>query len=282
MLLYLLFALALIYLAVRIIGGLRWSAANRRLHATLEAGRRSPAPSKYDPAALEEVPAPVRRYFRKVLDEGQHIITSAAIEQSGTINMAQQGERWCNFTARQYVIPARPGFVWNARVDLMPGISAFVHDAYAAGEGLLKGALFGLIPVTEMSGTRDIAEGELYRFLAESPWYPTVLLPGQGVKWRAVDDSTAEASLEDGDISVTMRFHFNEEDLIESVRTEERGRRVYGNIVYTPWEGTVKSYESRSGMLVPTEGEVAWILPEGRRPYWRGRLTGFRYEFAAD
>jgi hypothetical protein len=282
MLFYLIVILAVIYFGVRLVGVRKWSAASGRLHSTLEAERRSPSPAKFDPAELRDAPAPVQRYFRKVLEEGQHIITSAVIEQSGSINMAQQGERWCSFTARQYVIPARPGFVWNARVAFMRGIPAYVHDAYAAGDGLLKAALFGLIPVTEMKGTRDAAEGELYRFLAEAPWYPTALLPSQGVKWEAADDSSARATLTDGGISVTMLFRFNEENLIESARAEERGREVNGNIVYTPWEGTMKSYETRGEMLIPTEGEVAWILPEGRTPYWRGRLLGTRYEFAAD
>jgi hypothetical protein len=34
------------------------------------------------------------------------------------------------------------------------------------------------------------------------------------------------------------------------------------------------------GICIPTEGEVAWLLPEGPKPYWRGRITSLRYEFA--
>jgi hypothetical protein len=33
-------------------------------------------------------------------------------------------------------------------------------------------------------------------------------------------------------------------------------------------------------MKVPLEGEVAWILPSGAKPYWRGRLTQASYEVA--
>jgi hypothetical protein len=28
------------------------------------------------------------------------------------------------------------------------------------------------------------------------------------------------------------------------------------------------------------EGEVAWLTPEGRKPYWRGRVVQINYEFA--
>jgi hypothetical protein len=32
-------------------------------------------------------------------------------------------------------------------------------------------------------------------------------------------------------------------------------------------------------MRVPMSGEVSWILPEGPRPYWRGRVTRLEYTF---
>jgi hypothetical protein len=33
-------------------------------------------------------------------------------------------------------------------------------------------------------------------------------------------------------------------------------------------------------MLVPLNGEVAWLPPEGEKPYWRGHITGIAYQFA--
>jgi len=36
----------------------------------------------------------------------------------------------------------------------------------------------------------------------------------------------------------------------------------------------------RDGMRVPMQGEVAWLLPEGPAPYWRGRITDIIYERA--
>jgi hypothetical protein len=35
----------------------------------------------------------------------------------------------------------------------------------------------------------------------------------------------------------------------------------------------------KSGMMISTKGEVAWQMPEGHAPYWRGRLTEAEYEF---
>ena len=131
-----------------------------------------------------------------------------------------------------------------------------------------------------MRGTPEAAQGELMRFFAEAAWYPTALLPSQGVRWEAIDDRAAKAILKDGDVTVTLLFRFNDAGLIGSVRAEARGRIVNGAVVATPWEGRVSGYELQEGMRVPMEGEVAWMLPEGPKPYWRGRITKLSYEFA--
>jgi len=87
-------------------------------------------------------------------------------------------------------------------------------------------------------------------------------------------------TFKDGETAVTLQFHFNENGLIDSVRAEARGRTVAGALIPTPWEGRWRNYQRRDGMCIPTEGEVAWILAEGPKTYWRGRITSLRYEFA--
>jgi hypothetical protein len=66
----------------------------------------------------------------------------------------------------------------------------------------------------------------------------------------------------------------------ESVRADARGRTVGSLMIPTPWEVQWSNYERRDGMCIPTGGEVAWVLPEGPKPYFRGRITSLRYEFA--
>jgi hypothetical protein len=45
---------------------------------------------------------------------------------------------------------------------------------------------------------------------------------------------------------------------------------VGGEVVPTSWRGRFWNNEERGGMRVPLDGEVAWMLPEGAKPYWRG------------
>lgn len=261
-------------------GSSRWQAQTRELKAAMETHRAPLRQETYDPTELNGLPAPVQRYFRKVLTEGQPLIAAAHVRQEGTFNARPGNDMWSRFTASQDVVTQRPGFVWNADIRMFGVVPVRVHDAYVAGEGILHGALLGLLKVMENRGTPEIAQGELYRYLAEAAWYPTALLPSQGVRWEAVDDSSARVTLADAGTSVTMLFRFNSEDLIESVYTEGRAREENGRMIPTPWEGKWSRYESHNGMLVPMEGEVAWVLPEGRTPYWRGSIIELTYDWA--
>jgi len=64
------------------------------------------------------------------------------------------------------------------------------------------------------------------------------------------------------------------------VRADARGRTGAGMVNPLPWARRFGSYERRDSMHIPLAGKVAWILAEGRKPYWRGRITKLTYEFA--
>ena len=273
-------ALAVVLAGVWLYGAYRWNVSTKELRARLDAARALVRPQTVDFRELEGLPAPVERYFRLALKEGQPMVAGVRVRHSGTFNMGETTDQWKPFTSDQQVVTQRPGFEWDGRVALIPGVPVRVHDAYVAGEGILHASLLGLFSLVNMRGGGDVAEGELMRFFAEAAWYPTALLPSQGVRWEAVDERSAYATLTEGNISITMLFTFDEQGLIESVGTEARGRAVGGEVVPTPWQGRFWNYEERGGMRVPLDGEVAWLLPEGPKPYWRGSIAEIDYEFA--
>ena len=280
MILFVILGLAVLITVALLYGSSRWRSATNEMHAKLEAARLPIGVKTFDPNELIGLPAPVQKYFRTVLKAGQPMVAAVSVEHAGTFNMSETNEQWKPFTSTQRVIIQRPGFDWEARIEMMPGVAARVHDAYISGEGLLHASLFGLVSIVNLRGTPEIAQGELMRFFAEAAWYPTALLPSQGVRWEAVNDTSSKAMLEDGKITVAMLVRFNEDGLIESGRAEARGRTVAGAVIPTPWEGRWSHYELRDGMLIPLEGEVAWMIPEGPKPYWRGRIINLNYEFA--
>lgn len=262
-------------------GSWRWADGTRTLLSRLEAVRLTQLSARFDARELETLPAPVQRYFRVALQDGQPMIAALSVNHTGTFNMSETAERWKPFTSKQRVIMQRPGFDWDARVMILPGVPVLIHDAYIAGSGLLRGAIFGLVPVVNVADSPELAKGELLRFFAEAAWYPTALLPSQGVRWEAADDTSARATLTDGKLAVTLLFRFNKDGLIESARAEARGRGVTdGKMAFAPWQCRFWNYAVRDGMRIPLQGEVAWILPDGAKLYYRGTTTTLNYEFA--
>ena len=247
--------------------------------ALLEAAR-VPAPAGrhqvYDDRELDGLPAPVQRYFRAVLKDGQPLIAGATLELAGTINMSETGENWKPFTSWQRAVVDRPGFLWNGRVVMFPGVAANVHDSYIAGVGTLHAAMLGLYTVADVQGGGEIARGELMRYFAEAVWYPTALLPSQGVRWDAVDNSSANATLVDDRVTLTLLFRIDEAGLITSVHADARGSGVGKDMVMLPWDCTVSNYQLRHGMMVPTRGEVA----KGGKSYFVGNLASLVYAFS--
>ena len=139
------------------------------------------------------------------------------------------------------------------------------------------GRFGGVATVVSEGGTPEMAQSTLARWLGEAAWFPLALVPGEGVTWEGVDDSTARATLTDGTVHVSGDFHFASTGELTGM-TAMRYRDVDGRSVLTPFEGRYGSFERREGMMIPSTAEVAWLLPEGRFAYWRGRPIEISYE----
>ena len=281
-----LMVVAVSLVTLRSFGARRWAASTRALDEQLEVARCAVDPARYDAAReLEGLPAPVQRFFSAVLKDGQPMVAEVTIEHVGTFNLRAEGaDQWKKFTSRQRTVMRRPGFVWDGRVAVLPGVAVHVHDAYVAGEGILHPAVMGLVSLADMRDSSPepggVAQGEFLRWFAETAWYPTALLPSQGVRWSAVDEHTARATLRDGTVDGTLLFRFDPQTgFIASVRASARGATLGDKVVLMPWEGHWSDYADRAGMQVPMRGEVSWITPKGPRPYWRGSIAKLHYAY---
>jgi hypothetical protein len=258
----------------------RWARATSRATERLAARTRSSAASgaasdaatEFSPEQLTGLPAPVVRYFTFALTPGQPLPRTVRARWTGEFRASREAA-WKPFTAVQHFTIGPPGFVWDAAISMAPLITVRVRDEYVNGVGAMLGKVAGLVPVVNEGGSAEMAAGALSRYLGEAVWFPTALLPGPNVAWTPVDDSTARATLTDGAVTVHGDFHFDSDGRVVSV-SMMRYRDVNGRGVLTPFEGRLgPEYRRVAGMMVPSAGEVAWLLPEGRLDYWRGRLA---------
>jgi hypothetical protein len=259
-----------------LLGGRRWRADTEDALARLDAEPGRAVVDRYTAAELDGLPAPVQRYFRAVLRDGQQVHTRARIVHAGTFLM-RAPDGWRPFRSVEHLASHPAGFVWDAQVRAAPGFTVRVRDSFLGGTGSMRASLLGLIPLVAVDGTPDLARGALHRWLAEAPWLPTALLPSAGVIWAPVDDSTARATLAVDGVTVWLDFHFGADSLITRTWTPARGREVNGSAVPTPWQGRCTDWAERGGMRIPLVCEVEWLLPEGTQTYWRGRITDVEF-----
>lgn len=261
-------------------GQRRWTARGRALETALLTARQQAAERRLPAGFLSGLPGPVGGWLSQVMAAGAPVVESVELSQEGEFDTAAAGPgppRWAPCTARQLVVTQRPGFLWDARIALRRGLALRVRDGYVAGEGVLEAALGGAVTILRARASAEIARAELMRFLAEAALYPTALLPSAGVRWVEGGQRSAIATLVDGNLRASVQFRFGASGMLESVYADARGRPSGKSVEILPWEGRWQQWQQRGPFLVPVEGEAAWITAEGRRPYWRGRITEIRH-----
>ncbi|MDY6764586.1 MAG: DUF6544 family protein [Halobacteria archaeon] len=217
---------------------------------------------------LNGLPDPVREYLSSVLTEGRPYVRTVCLKQSGELRLGD--ENWKPFTATQHFTVDPPGFIWDAKIKVAPLVPVRVLDMYKNGEGSLQGKLLSLFTVAKAKPSPGMSSGELIRYLGERIWFPTSLLPSEGVEWEPIDDSSARATLEHKGTTASAVFHFNDRNEVERVVSEGRYRQEEDG--FEPWTGYFRDYEERNGMLVPLDAEAEWNMPDGDLPYWRGSV----------
>ena len=232
----------------------------------------------FDTKEISDLPGPVQRYFRLVLKEGAPMISHAFVSQKGGFRADPEREGWSDMEAEQYYSVRPVGFVWNASIAMFPLLSVDVCDSYIEGKGRVKGRFVSLFRIVDAHGTKELDSAALQRYLAEAVWFPTALLPSQGVTWQAIDDHKAKATLSDGNNSVSLEFGFNDEGEIVSVYAPDRYREVSGTYTATPWQGRYGKYIDVDGYRIPSEAEVEWQLEEQTYPYWRATIEQVKYD----
>jgi hypothetical protein len=263
-------------------GAIAWRRSSRHLVSRLIESARSRHGGRGEEAAVvpDDLPAPVERYFAFAIPSPSDRIRTARIHWTGEFQM-RPGAGWSAFEAEQDFTTFPPGFVWDARIRMMPLVPVRIRDSYSAGQGTMLGRVGGLVTVVNQGGTPEMAASALARWLGEAVWFPTALLPhaphDDGVQWEAIDDSTARATIRDGASEASAEFHFAPTGEI-TLMTALRYRDVDGTSVLTPFEGRYRDYERRNGIMIPMFAEVAWLLPEGRFAYWRGHPAEVTYD----
>ena len=222
---------------------------------------------KYSADRIQDLPEPVQRYFNYALPEGQPFISSLRLKHGGEFKMAPD-KKWMKIKGKQYFSINPPGFVWIGKTKLFKAI-----DSYVGEKGNLSVYLFGLFRIVNSRGDA-VNQAELLRWLGESVWMPTNLLPGENKIWTPIDDMSAKITFSYQDIDISYTVYFNDEGQIVRMKT----KRYKDDNTLVDWEGKVSHYREVNGMMVPSKIEASWLLDEGKYTYARFDVDYFEYD----
>ena len=216
---------------------------------------------------LSNLPEPVQRYFRHCLKDGQPYINSARLLHSGQFKTNLK-KNWVDIKGEQYFTTAKPGFIWKGKTNMFTA-----RDMYIADTGRLVVSLFSLFNVVDGRGDK-FNQGELLRWLGESVWFPTNLLPNKNLQWAYINHSSAKLTFTYNNLSVFYIVTFTDNGEIAQMETE----RFMGDGDLEKWVGQLSNYQEINGVIIPTKIEALWRLKEGDFNYVNFNLEKIEYD----
>ena len=144
--------------------------------------------TRFDPAMVEDLDEPARRYFTHALRPGAPLGAGVRLRIRGRIKVGA----WLPFRATWH--GDGRSFLWPARVGWGPlGVLRAV-DRFADGAGSMDVRLFGRVPVIHVDDA-DTTRSAAGRAAVEAAiWAPAALLPSRGVEWRTEREDVIVAS----------------------------------------------------------------------------------------
>lgn len=266
-------ALAGLVLLAVVAGTIRWNRVTAHDVAELEA-HATATDGSFQTSVVDDLPAPAAAYFRAALKIGQPLIRGVMATQEAEffINGA-----WRPLTATQHFTTSSPGFVWDARINMAPLLSASVRDAFVNGRGVMQASIFGLYPLANQIDKPELDAGALQRYLGEAVWFPTALLPSAAVSWTPRDERSATVTLRDGSTTVSLTYEFKD-DRVVSI-SGDRYRENNGTYTKQPWHIRCDDHRAFDSVVIPRYCEVSWIVNGRAEPYWRGRISSIAYQY---
>lgn len=218
---------------------------------------------------LDGLPEPVQRYFRYILKDGQPYISYARITHDGQFKTGLD-KKWIDIKGEQYATTEKPGFIWK-------GVTAIftARDMYIADKGRLIVSLFSLYKVADAKG-EQYNQGELLRWLGESVLYPTNLLPGERLKWVAIDSNAAKLTFSYRGLLLFFIITFNKIGEIIQMET----KRYMDKTKLETWVIKCAGYKELNDVIVPSTFDVLWRLENGDFNYAKFNITKIEYNKA--
>jgi len=157
------------------------------------------APAAFDDSMIATLPDPAQRFFRFAIAPGTPLHTVAEISMEGEFSLGNKAEPNYMPMRAEQLLAAPYGFVWRVRAGDRVWFAG--SDGAADGSSWSRFWLLNIVPVARAGNNADHMRAAFGRYAAEAVfWTPAALLPGEHVRWEAIDESSARVNLTYGEL----------------------------------------------------------------------------------
>jgi hypothetical protein len=224
---------------------------------------------------IAHLPEPVQRYLRTAGFVGQPMSGVTEVLWTESRIKLGPGQSWTSLKTEQYNFVSSGSRLayMNARMAWIIPFEGL--DRYHNGRGRMLGTLARTLKVFD-NQSREVTLGGAVIVLAESLLEPSSALQ-EYITWEPADRFTARATFNDGDISVSGTFIFNDEGEFIRFESNDRPFEVSSGVYeLKPFSIDLGEYHESEGVKTAGHVKATWHLEEGDFTYWDGRIAGIR------
>jgi hypothetical protein len=228
---------------------------------------------------IADLPDVAQRYFRFAISPGTPLHTVAELSMQGEFSLGTKDEP--NYTPMhaEQVLAAPHGFVWNLQAgDGVMRISG--SDAAVNGSSWSRFWLLGIVPVARAGGNPDHARSAFGRYVAEAVfWTPAALLPGDHVRWEAIDSSAARVIVTHQGLQQAVDLFVDADGQLNKVifqRWSDANQQKVFQL--QPFGGFLSEYKDFGGFHLPTRVEAGnFFGTDDYFPFFKATVSSIRF-----
>lgn len=226
---------------------------------------------------LEALPPPVQHWLQYSQVVGKERSVAARTKQEVTMRL-KADQPWMKAQVEQYFRTDEPAFIWAVDIIAAPLFHIVGMDQYIEGKGNMLIKLLSFITVANGSG-KEIDQGTLLRYLAETMWFPTAALSDY-IQWEGIDSKSAKATMSYKGVTASGVFTFNEKGEVLSFVAQRYGD-FDGEYRMETWSCIMTKYKEFNGLKVPSQGDLIWKLKTGNFHWYHFEVKEMEYNKAA-
>lgn len=243
------------------------------------AGKASASAAIFDPAMVQDLPEPARRFFLFTIRPGTPLRHVAEIRMGGEIGLGDRtSPNYMSMRGHQIIAPPH-GLVWklNAGRGIMR-ISG--SDGFDGVNSWVRFWLLKSVPVVRAGGRSDHARSAFGRVVAEAAFFaPATLLPHNGVTWEAVGADQVRARVTVAGMTQTVDITVAEDGRpLKVVIPRWSNANPDNTYRVQPFGGFLSAFREFDGYLLPTRIEGGnFIGTEDYFPFYRAVVKTIRF-----